>query len=310
MSPRAITQVCPQCAMPMVLPLSYVGKTIACSRCGHAVLVSGPDAPVVAPSEALPQPVLPPQLNTGDASPPAALPPFEVEGSPAAAPRGRSCLTSGCLTVVSAALVLAGVVGVALLMVYLGQLMPPSSNAEGEPEESPPARKFNKREYTDASRKAITIAGVTVRIDKVQLGKVDYRSNGEILQTATPHYLIVTVNVKNKERDEPVTYQSWYDHEFEDDAGHRQDVELRDGNGVHWTVFRVPRAENVERHITSETSLPLGDDITDSLVFKLPEEYVDEPIPPLYLKLPAAAVGDDRTYRFHLPAIMVDRRDR
>jgi hypothetical protein len=170
--------------------------------------------------------------------------------------------------------------------------------------------KFDKRKYTDASRKAITRDGVTVRIDQVQLGKVDFRSKGEVLQTTAPHYLIVTVMVKNKTRSEPVVYQSWYDHQFEDDQGNRQDVELQDDNGRRWSVFAVPDADKVERHIKSEVSLSTDDEIADSLIFKLPQQYIDEPIPPLYLSLPGAAVGDDGVYRFYLPAVMVTRRDK
>src|SRR5215207_5480611 len=100
MPPRAITQVCPQCEMPLVLPASFAGKTIACSRCGHAVLVSDPTAAA---------PV------AGDAEP-------AEKDEPDEAPRKRSCLVSGCLTLVVAALSVAAVVGVALLTVYLVQL--------------------------------------------------------------------------------------------------------------------------------------------------------------------------------------------
>ena len=229
--------------------------------------------------------------------------------SPTGEPQRRSCLYSGCVTVVVAALVLSVVVGVALAAVYLGRLNQERENGS-EPEQ---AVRFNKRDYTDASRKAVTIGGLTVRIDKVLVGKVDYRSKGQILQTATPHYLIVNINVKNKSRDEPVKYASWYDHKFEDDNGHRQDVELRDDEGNLWEVFLVPGADEVEKHgqryKTGDAELPLDDDLTDSLVFKLPEEYRDEPIPPLYLKLPGAAVGNVEDYRFFLPLIMADRRD-
>lgn len=286
MPPRAITQVCPQCQMPLVLPASFAGKTVPCSRCGHAVLVSVAESPP-------PQSVIPPHLAQPaiQASPAVAEQDVELEPAPR-----RSCLFTGCITIVVATVALTGAVGVALLAVYLMGSRQPTEIVD-----SAPVDEFNKRDYTDASRRAKTIDGVTVRIDKVQVGKVDYRSKGEILQTATPHYLIVNVNVKNKERDEPVEYQSWYD---------KQGVELRDENGRDWKQFPVPGADNVERHVTSRVELCQADDITDSLIFRLPEEYHDEPIPQLYLKLPGAAVGHDRPYRFHLPAIMVDRRDK
>lgn len=226
------------------------------------------------------------------------------------APESRSCFLTACFTLGIAMIVVAGVLGVALLSVWIArQWQTPVVATNGE-DESPRDKKINVRDYTNASRRAITFAGVTVRIDKVQVGKVDYRSKGEILQTATPNYLVININVKNKDRAEPVEYRSWYDHQFEDDVGNRQDVELIDDNGVDLKVFRVPGAEHVERHVKSDASLPTGDDITDSLVFKLPEGYLDEPIPALYLKLPMVAVGNEGDYRFHIPMIMIDRRDK
>lgn len=272
--------------MPLVLPASFAGKTVPCSRCGHAVVVSVAEPPP-------PQSVVPPHLEqlAANASPVVVEQDVELEPAPR-----RSCLFTGCITIAVATVALAGAVGVALLTVYLSGSQQPPVTVDPDPDTT-----LNKRDYTDASRRAKTIGGVTVRVDKVQVGKVDYRSKGEILQTATPHYLIVNVNVKNKERDEPVEYQSWYDEPA---------VELLDENGRDWKQFPVPGADNVERHVTSRVELSQADDITDSLIFRLPEEYHDEPIPPLYLKLPGTAVGHDRPYRFHLPAIMVDRRDK
>lgn len=286
MPPRAITQICPQCQMPLVLPASFAGKTVPCSRCGHAVLVSAAETPP-------PPSVIPPHLEqlATKASPVVVEQDVDLEPAPR-----RSCLFTGCMTIAVATLALAGAVGVALLTVYfIGSRQPPVTV------DPKPDMTLNKRDYTDASRRSKSIDGVTVRVDKVQVGKVDYRSKGEILQTATPHYLIVNVNVKNKDRDEPVEYRSWYD---------EPEVELLDENGRGWKRFPVPGADKVELHVKSRVELPLADDITDSLIFKLPEEYHDEPIPPLYLKLPGTAVGHDRPYRFHLPGIMVDRRDK
>lgn len=309
MPPRAITQVCPQCEMPLVLPVSFIGKTIACSRCGHTVLVSGPaEASAPSPEAAVPD-VRPPHLREAAAgAAPIAVDVDDTVDQPSHQPQRRSCLYSGCMTIIVAALVLTAIVGMAVGAVYLATWDRRSMVTLDGMEQSD--GKFDKRKYTDASRKAITRDGVTVRIDAVQLGKVDFRSKGEVLQTATPHYLIVNVTVKNKTRSEPVLYQSWYDHQFEDDEGNRQDIELHDDNARHWEVFTVPEADKVERHHKSEVSLSTDDETIDSLVFKMPDEYIDEPIPPLYLQLPGAAVGDSGVFRFHLPQIMVQRRDR
>jgi hypothetical protein len=250
--------------------------------------------------------VRPPHLREAGGEPaPLAIDIRQTSGE--VGPQRRSCLYSGCITILVATLVLSAVVGIAVGAVYL-VTWDRRSMVTLDPMEQ--EGRFDKQKYVDASRKAITRDGVTVRIDAVQLGKVDFRSKGELLQTTTLHYLIVNVAVKNKTRNGAVVYQSWYDHQFEDDAGNRQDIELLDDNRRHWEIFIIPDADKVERHVKSEFSLSTDDEITDSLVFKLPDEYIDEPIPPLYLQLPGAAVGDGGVFRFHLPQIMVDRRDR
>lgn len=309
MPPRAITQICPQCEMPLVLPVSFIGQTIVCSRCGHTILVSGATESGASAPEEGSLDVRPPHLRaaTGPAPVTINISQTSSEVDPTRQPQRRSCLYSGCVTILVATLVLSAVVGMAVGAVYLVTWDRRSMvTLDGMALDG----KFNKSEYVDASRKAITRDGVTVRIEAVQLGKVDFRSKGAVLQTTTPHYLIVNVAVKNKTRSAGVVYQSWYDHQFEDEEGNRQDVELQDDNGRRWQIFTVPDADKVERHIKSEVSLPADDEITDSLVFSLPEEYIDEPIPPLYLQLPGAAVGEGRGFRFHLPQIIVERRDR
>jgi hypothetical protein len=224
------------------------------------------------------------------------------------APQRRSCFMTGCLAVGVGTIVLASILSVVLLSVLISRRWrPPVDNGQGE---RPTGPQIDKSLYKDASKVSHNLAGVAVRIDRAEVGKVDFRSKGEILQTATPNYLILNINVRNKSRTEPVLYQSWYDNEFQSDSGETQDVELVDDNGVVLPLFRVPEAENVERHSKSEIELPLGDDVTDSLVFKLPDGYIEEPIPALYLKLPVAAVGDRGFYRLYIPITMIVRRDK
>jgi hypothetical protein len=252
-------------------------------------------------------------LQKAAANPQAALAPAEVASEELSAEsesetEPRSCLAQGCLLMGIGSFVLAIILGASILTVQGIRWWQENQIATNFEEE--PTAKINKLDYVDASHKAIRYADISVRIDKVEVGKVDFRSKGEILQTATPHYLIINVNVMNKERAEPVTYKSWYENVFEDDAGNRQDVRLRDENGVEWKVFLVPGADTVEKHSKDEFSLPQGDDVTDSLVFRLPERYVGEPIPPLYLDLPGVAVGETTWFRFYIPLTRINRRDK
>jgi hypothetical protein len=233
-----------------------------------------------------------------------------VEDDIAEAPAGRSCLATALLLFMLVALASTAVVGVVLLVGWAGR-QGKNGHATNAEDGGPPVQRLliNKREYTNASRKSVARSGVLVRIDDVAVGKVNYRSKGEILQTATPNYLMITLNVKNKSRTEPVQYQSWYSYEFKDEAKGPQTVELPDEDGKRLDLFPIPGADTVERHIRSDITLPFDDEIYDTLVFKLPDDYLDNPVPPLYLKLPAAAIGDEGNYQFHIPGTMIERRD-
>jgi hypothetical protein len=169
--------------------------------------------------------------------------------------------------------------------------------------------KLDRRDFTDASRKTATHSGIVVKINEVEIGKARFRSKGMNQETATPNYLMITFNVKNKSRAEPVEYMSWYSYKFEDDEAGAQVVQLTDENGVELDVFPIPGAERVETHGPSNMRLPQGDDANDTLVFQLPDGYADEPIPGLFLQLPAAGVGIPGYFRFYIPAEMVKRRE-
>jgi hypothetical protein len=231
---------------------------------------------------------------------------------------GRGCLAAAALAILT--LSVAATLAVAVFVLQRQQ----RSATDGTSTHHPPHRRSvaDKANYIDATRKAAVLSGVSVRVDRAEAGKVHYRSKGEILETATKNYLVLTLNVKNRSRSEPVDYRSWYDNRFtaadDDESGEEiqhsapaetDDVQLIDENDVELTLFRIPGAENVERHAVSEVSLPPGDDIADTLVFKLPDGYLDEPIPTLYLRLPVAAVGDEGFFKLKLPGAMVFRRD-
>jgi len=308
--PPAITQLCPHCQMPLVLPATYAGRTVACGRCGAAIVVMGGEAAPATGASLLPPsagPILPPQA-AGATDPLASI----AESTPLVrrVRRPRSCFATGCLVVGIVSLAAAAIVGIVLVAAWLPGL-PRPKRASG-PDMIPRGagkQPIDKREYTDASRKAVNYAGVLVRVDRVEAGKVFYRSKRQNLQTATPNYLIINLNIQNKSRAEPVEYLSWYDNQFVTGDGEPLDLELVDEDGVTLEVFPIAEAENVERHGVSSSLLPRGDDTNDSLVFKLPDDYPSDPFPSLYLKLPVAAVGDEGFFKFHIPGEMVRRRE-
>jgi hypothetical protein len=347
MTGQAITQICPQCQMPLVLPAAYAGKSVSCSRCGNTVQVAAtPAGAELPPTVAAPAPVLPPhlaaqlgqsagpmapfsaamaagprpphladvaatQLPPGE--PAAAAPLLQSEGPRSSRPRKRKSRSFLGYYLVAAAVLVLAALGMAI---YSGKLPLPqlaTNSAEEDPGGSAgtgtAGTKRSRKDYTDASRKSVAYSGVAVRLSRVEVGRVRYRSRGKILATETGDYLMITFNVKNKGRAEPVEYQSWYSYKFEDDEEGPQLVELVDENDVALELFPIPEVERVESHGPSDTTLPPGDDMNDTLVFKLPPGYREKPAVSLYLRLPAAAVGDTGYFRFHIPASMVERRD-
>ncbi len=347
---RAITQVCPQCQMPLVLPASFAGRKIPCTRCGSEVLVREapvageptPTAKVTNPPATTSVPAMPPQVATRWAmeEPPEVAPPvprpdpkpphLQASGAKVATnskrtekpveseaeeeeteepPQPRSPLVVGCLLLSMLSMAATAVLAVVLLVVWIAQFNG-TRVATPEPETPLQRRALDKRLYTNAAKKSALYSGVLVRIDRAEVGKVRYRSKGEILETSTPYYLMITLNVKNKSRAEPFEYQSWYSYEFQDEGEEQgEKMELIDENGRDLPFFPIPGAENVERHLSSSSLLPPGDDTYDTLVFKLDSDYLDQPIPDLYLTLPLAAVADRGEFRFLIPGSMVQRRD-
>jgi hypothetical protein len=322
---RAITQICPQCQMPLVLPATFVGKSVPCTRCGASVQV-GDAAPALSKATALPVDVVPPHLAAkgGGAIPPPAAsfdprPPHlqaatadpmaadgAVEADDVAA--SRPAWLVGCYVV--SIMLIVGVTGMAIIVAATLVARGWSRPAAGENGDlAAGQRRLNPADYTDASRKSVTYSGLLVRIDRVEVGKVRYRSRGEVLETATPNYLMVTLTVKNRSLPEPIEYKSWHSYTFGDDEEGYDAVELLDDSGRELPLFQIPGADTVERHIASDVTLALEEETRDTLVFKLPDGYLDDPIPPLYLSLPAAAFGNTGMFRFHIPATMIVRRE-
>lgn len=332
---QAITQVCPQCQMPLVLPASFLGKTVPCSRCGREVLVESNGKPVPQGTFPVPPTALAPHLVGG--APLAVRPPHldrqdRSAGSPAPAPvqpqdlaietptagprrrRSRSWFVAGCLLLGVLAVCSAAIVGLVLAGAWFVTPLdrPATTPGEGALADTTdeagdlPAK---TADYTNAARKSIAYTGVLVRVDNVQVGKVDYRAEREFFRTETPDYLIVTLSVKNKDRGRDVEYRSWYSYQFEDDEEGPQQVELLDEDGLALEVFPIKDAEIVERHRASDLAIEPGEEIADSVVFKLPPDYIDDAIPPLYLKLPAAAIGEKGHFRFYIPGTMIERRE-
>lgn len=336
MPAQAITQFCPQCQMALVLPVTYAGRKVPCSRCGTEVLIQLPVASPLPPARAVSQApvVLPPHLAGANVVPEPNAPvpgsqghrPPHLQGTAAgnetALPfpksadghrvrrKTRSWLGTAMLTLGVAALASTLILGIVILAAWWGELNTAEDDGSGEEPPEVAAAKIDKSQYTNAQKKSASVAGMLVRIDRVAVGKVHYRSKGEIFETSTPNYLMITLNIKNKSHTDPVEYQSWYTFEFEDEGDDGpQPMKLIDENGVEIEIFPIPGADSVERHVVSSTKLETGDDAYDTLVFKLDPEYLENPVPSLYLTLPAAAVGQPGTFRFHIPGAMVQRRE-
>lgn len=315
MAGRAITQLCPRCQMPLVVPDTFVGRTATCSRCllEFTVVGTSPGQAKVA----MPVGPKPPHLASRwseEPKEPVAADKAVERDTPDEGPvvQGWPWWLLGCASL----LVILAVSIVILLAVFVFVSSSWNSPFSGQPEpltetKIDPAFDFvaqnANNQWWDAKKSTMTVAGVMVRVDAVEIGSVRHSSKGVNLETPNDNYLMITVVIKNKGRVEPVAYKSWYSYEF-DEEGLKRSAQLIDRNGVKLPLFPIPGSERVERHVASDVTLPRGDETIDTLVFKLSEDYADERPQDMRLSLPAAAIEDDGFYQFFIPADMIERR--
>lgn len=168
-----------------------------------------------------------------------------------------------------------------------------SQPAKPPPPPPPPSPPVETVQYCDALNETATIGPVNVRVVSVQMGKPRVaRRNGRI---ATPKedYLIVTLELLNKDAAKKVVYAGW-------------------GGGIYGTggtslvdSFKTPYlvklfSGGIVEGQQREVSLFGGEPLRDVLVFERPVDAADY----LRLSLPGAALGQDGTVRFEIPRRM------
>jgi hypothetical protein len=161
----------------------------------------------------------------------------------------------------------------------------------------------NPERWTDASKKSISYAGAMVTIDRVVWSPVRFQAAGENRIT-DDNYLLVNLTVHNQSRPE-LLYKSWYSYHFE---GEDEPImaKCQDIEETEFLLFPIPEADRVEAHFRSEAHINVKDSVTDSILFKLPPDYVLPADAGLKLSLPAEALGDEGFYRFDIPYTMIE----
>jgi hypothetical protein len=313
--------VCSRCQLPLVVPVHFLGQVVTCSRCGLPLTVVSTPQPPAVPSTSPPRafiaaPPLPPPVPLPPPPPPAnpTTAEAEEEAWEEEPPQPRNGLVFGCLLALLFLGILGGVVGAVVIGVLLFRSEPSTSDIATTPpaQEIAPANDLPPERlqandsfwWTDASARALTFSGISVRIDRVAFSNPRFQSRDEILST-NEDYLLVSLTVTNQSKRD-VTYKSWYSYRFEDEAGQGAlAAELIDDQDRRFELFPIPGADRVEKHIHSEYYIAQDDAISDTLVFKLPANYPRDSKRSLKLSLPAAAFELNDVYRFKIPAYMI-----
>jgi hypothetical protein len=173
------------------------------------------------------------------------------------------------------------------------------SSSGGGGEKSPPAGKSSgergELHWADARRETLTQGNVAVRIKSAKLG---FPKLLEGVPASSEPFLLLTIEVKHVGTSGSVEYKSW-----STSTGRREGaVVMTDNAWRPWPMarFNATVAGQVPRAVLEPQTA-----IEDLLVFRKQGEGVQY----VRLELPAAAIGERSTLRFHIPSAMIDTSD-
>jgi len=146
----------------------------------------------------------------------------------------------------------------------------------------------------------INLNNVAVDVDYVGYGEVRAKdANNRVIVSEDKNYLQVFVNIENL-RSGPLTYNSWYGNAFV--SGERQvAATLIDDQGQQYEMLKFTHVRGIMGH-TPEATLDAKNSTKDVIVFAIPSTVNRTTIRYFHLDLPAAAYGGSGSYRFEIPA--------
>ena len=305
----AINVTCPRCGAVSAVPAALVGRACTCPQCRLMFLPPRPaqvSAPVAGP--------VPPHLLAQSASPMAPATPPELPASPPAKKQSALFSSGTWLELVLFVLITAVVVGGGgLAWLYWKGKIVLAGKAEPEKEHAQnaePARPERVEEvvdagpprWSDAREVSLLLRGLKLRVENAEFGEILAKDDEHhVIPTDGQKYLAVFVTVKNVGQ-EPVEYHSWYAH-----GGRtlpKLQPTLTDGAGHTFPLKKFTGVAQIKGH-TPSAKLARGDEISDVIIFHVPDDVPRDEVQFLRLKLPAFATGGEGFFRFEMPRSMV-----
>lgn len=165
---------------------------------------------------------------------------------------------------------------------------------EGSPADNLPAAP----EWTNAEQ-ALQLGPAQIKIERVATGIVPLKTLFGDDSESKDELLIVWLNITNVTSNKKVDYRG-YMGDFSSLAGIR--AELTDENGNSYRAITFGAGTKV-RDAETSTSIYPGKSIRDAVVFELPIDGAKF----LHLELSGQAFAEDGTFRFEIPASMIQR---
>jgi len=266
-----------------------------------------PTAPATQPSSAPMAQVIPPHLQDG--KPPEKETPAEQPRKTAATRASkRQAKTMFYAGMALCLLLLVGSIG-AFVVVMRPELVMPSGGSQGSGgglAEGVITMRGGDRMSGWANAEAATLKldGVSVRIDRVEIGDVRVKDGANTVQVANGPFLQVRVEVKNHKRG-VVDYRTWWNQTFSGGDSIPM-ATLKDNAGREYPMATLDGAKSVQGTITV-ASIEKGKSITDTIIFDIPSGQNPAGAAYLQLELPAAAHSGFGNHRFQIPGTMINQ---
>lgn len=327
--------VCEHCRTVCGLPPGYQGEQLLCPTCGHALIDEhidehGERQPVAAPVEEFPQ-ADPEQPTEADLYPPTqpatasreefvedvaevevldeSPPPAEGPAASQAAEEISAPRLPGGLCLVAVLLMGLMAVGVGVMVLLVLQQRGGEKGSTGSPLRlerfriDPPIPGKPPEQWINAEEGSVRLNRTQVEVVWAEFDQARGKdAAGRVIVSDKP-YLQILLRIENQSP-RPLEYRSWYGNEFDAPGGEVR-ARLRDNadRAYNWVIF--DDVERVRWHRPQAVIEP-GKTVEDVIIFELPDDAAPLLVEHVRLELPAAALGGEGFYRFHIPSDMIE----
>lgn len=160
--------------------------------------------------------------------------------------------------------------------------------------------------WVDASKFSARMAGVKVKIQRVEMGEVRARDENRLIQRSQDESFLQVFLIVQNQRRLDVKYTSWYGNQFT--VRDKKVIAKMSANETPFTMLLFSDAYDINGH-TPIGDLEQSEELNDTIVFEIPEDVRIGDVENLRLELPGAAFGETGTIHFEIPVSMIKTPD-